>query len=93
MENETIIRKLNRIEQSLTALKQIFNVDDLVEYTGFKKSYVYKLVHRNEIPYSKPTGGMLFFDRKEIDAWLMSKHEKSDAQIQQEALDYIHSRR
>lgn len=93
MENEVIIRKLNHIEKSLTFLKQIFNVDDLVKYTGFKKSYVYKLVHRNEIPYSKPTGGMLFFDRKEIDAWLMSKHQKSDTQIQQEALDYIHSRK
>lgn len=93
MESKLIIGKLNRIEKYIVALKQVLNIDDLVEYTGFKKSYVYKLVHRNEIPYSKPTGGMLFFDRKEIDAWLMSKHEKSDTQIQQEALDYIHSRK
>lgn len=93
MESKIILHKLNRIEKHVVALKSVFNLDDLVEYTGFKKSYVYKLVHRNEIPFSKPTGGMLFFEKKAIDEWLLSKYHNSESQLEQEALDYINSRR
>lgn len=88
MENEVIIQKLKRIEKFIYALKTVLNINELVDYTGFSRSYVYKLVHRNEIPYSKPNGGMLFFNRKEIDNWLLSNKTKSNAEIEQEAMDF-----
>ncbi len=65
--NEIIIHKLNRIEKHIFGLKTIFNVEELSDYTGFKKSYIYKLVHNNSIPFSKPSGKILFFERKKID--------------------------
>ncbi|WP_449401362.1 helix-turn-helix domain-containing protein [Chryseobacterium wanjuense] len=40
-----------------------FNVEELADYTGFSKSYIYKLVHSNIIPYSKPNGKTLFFEK------------------------------
>lgn len=50
MENdEIIIHKLNRIEKHIFGLKEILNVEELSDYTGFKKSYIYKLVHSNSI--------------------------------------------
>ena len=72
MENDLILHKLNRIEKFMVSLKDILNVEELSEYTGFKKSYIYKLVHESKIPYSKPNGKSLFFDRKKIDQWLLS---------------------
>ena len=65
MEKEIIIDKLNRIEKYLFILKDIFTVEELSDYTGFKKSYIYKLVHSNSIPFSKPNGKVLFFEKKE----------------------------
>ena len=66
MEKEIIIDKLNRIEKYLFILKDIFTVEELSDYTGFKKSYIYKLVHSNSIPFSKPNGKVLFFEKKKI---------------------------
>lgn len=40
MENELILHKLNRIEKHIFGLKSILNVEELAEYTGFKKSYI-----------------------------------------------------
>jgi len=40
MEKEIIIDKLNRIEKYLFILKDIFTVEELSDYTGFKKSYL-----------------------------------------------------
>ena len=51
--NEMILHKLNRIEKYIFGLKDILNVEELADYTGFKKSYIYKLVHENLIPFSK----------------------------------------
>lgn len=92
MENEIIINKLDRIEKHIFGLKTILNVEELSDYTGFKKSYIYKLVHHNLIPYSKPNGKVLFFDRNKIDEWLMSNSTKSESEISREATEFAFRR-
>jgi DNA binding domain, excisionase family len=86
--NEIIIHKLNRIEKHIFGLKAILNVEELSDYTGFKKSYIYKLVHTNAIPFSKPSGKILFFERKKIDEWLLKNSHKSNDEIQQKAIEF-----
>lgn len=86
--NEIIIHKLNRIEKHIFGLKAILNVEELSDYTGFKKSYIYKLVHTNSFPFSKPSGKILFFERKKIDEWLLKNSHKSNDEIQQEAIEF-----
>lgn len=93
MSNELIIEKLERIERLLQGhQKTIFNVEELCEYTGFKKAYVYVLVHKGLIPYSKPNGKLLFFEKEEIDSWLLQNKSKSVGQIEQEAQRYFRKR-
>ena len=86
--NEIILYKLNRIEKHIFSLKTILNVEELAEYTGFKKSYIYKLVHSNSLPFSKPHGKVLFFDKQKIDEWLLQNASKSINELQQEALEF-----
>lgn len=88
MENDIILQKLNRIEKYIFGLKEILNTEELSEYTGFKKSSIYKLVHSNDIPFSKPNGKLLFFERKKIDEWLIKNSFKSNDEIQQEAIEF-----
>ena len=92
MESNVILQKLNRLENLIIGTsKQIFTVEDVVNYTGFSKSYVYKLVHKNILPYSKPNNRTLFFTKSEIDEWLLQNKSKSIAQIEQEAINYTSS--
>lgn len=88
MENELILHKLNRIERHIFSLKTILNVEELAEYTGFKKSYIYKLVHTNSLPFSKPNGKVLFFDKVKIDEWLLQNPSKSMGEIEQQAIEF-----
>lgn len=39
-------------------------------YLNLSASYLYKLTHRKVIPYYKPTGKRVFFDRSQLDAFL-----------------------
>ena len=69
--NEIVQQKLNPVEKHIFGLKAILNVEELSDYTGFKKSYIYKLVHTHSLPFSKPNGEILFFERTKIDEWLL----------------------
>lgn len=89
MENEIIMMKLNRIEKYIFGLKEVLSVEELSEYTGFRQSYIYKLVHTGSIPYSKPNGKKLFFSRKEIDEWLLTNKHKSLEDIETEVIEYV----
>ena len=64
-----------RLEKLLLAKKNVLNIRELSEYTGYSISYIYKLTSRSAIPYFKPSGKAVFFDRMEIDVWLLkNKH-------------------
>lgn len=90
METQAILRKLDKIEKILSQnSKPILTVDELVNYSGYSRSYIYKLVHRNVIPYYKPGGKNLFFKREEIDKWLLQNKSKSNSEIEMEAYNYI----
>lgn len=92
MESNAIFQKLAQLEKLIIGTtKQIFTVEDVVNYTGFSKSYVYKLVHMNILPYSKPNNRTLFFTKSEIDEWLLQNKSKSISQIQKEAISYTNS--
>jgi excisionase family DNA binding protein len=50
--------------------KQTLTLAEVAEYTGMKKSYLYKLCHLRMIPHFKPLGKLTFFDKDEIDKFL-----------------------
>ena len=68
-------KELEQIKTLLLSKKNVLNINELSDYTGYSKSYIYKLTSRNAIPYFKPSGKAVFFDRMEIDVWLLkNKH-------------------
>lgn len=76
------------IQRQQLLQKEILNPDELCDYTGFSKSYLYKLTHRREIPYYCPNGKLIFFKRTEIDAWLLKNKRMSKVEIEELASNY-----
>ena len=66
-----ITKQLEEIKQLLLSEKKILNVNELVSYTNYSKSHIYKLTSQSKIPHSKPGGKAIFFDKEEIDKWLL----------------------
>jgi excisionase family DNA binding protein len=87
--NSRIEQQLTRIEQSLTASKEVLTFAETATFTGISKSYLYKLTSAGLIPHSKPTGKLIYFNRAEVQAWLLSRPIKTSAQINAEATNYI----
>lgn len=85
--------RLDRIEKLLLGTKKVLTFDELVEYTGLSRSYLYKLTASAIIPHSKPNGKVLFFDKEKIDKWLLDNHIKSQQELAGEANFYTSKRR
>lgn len=76
---------LQEIKGLLSHTKKVFNIEDLVKYTGLSKSKIYKLSQLKLIPTgNNPHIRQLFFDKAEIDAWLISNPDLSDAALEQQ---------
>ena len=76
MEEKEVLKELEQIKTLLLSKKNVLNLNELSEYTGYSKSYIYKLTSRQAIPYFKPSGKAIFFDRVEIDTWLLKNKHK-----------------
>jgi len=88
-ELQAIHSKLDNLEISMLASKTVLTFDEAALLTGFSKSYLYKLTSAGIIPHSKPLGKHLFFDRAQVQAWLLGKPIKTLAEIKMDAGNYV----
>ena len=86
MDNTKIIsEKLDEILELLKAPKQIMSFEQFCEYASISKSHGYKLTHSLSIPFYRPMGKMIYFEKAEVDKWLRRNRVKSIQEIQEEA--------
>jgi excisionase family DNA binding protein len=89
MDNLKIAERLDRIERLIIANKKVLTFDEACDYTGISRSYLYKLTSSGVIPFSKPNGKVIFFDKEKLNKWLLKNARKSAGEIEEEALSYV----
>jgi excisionase family DNA binding protein len=57
--------------------KKLLNIDEVVNLTGYRKSYLYRLTAGGKLPCTKPGGGRLFFETEKLEQWLL-RHPNSE---------------
>lgn len=81
---------LQRIEYNLLlTAKQVLNIEDAMYLTGLSRSHLYKLTCSRKIPYYKPEGKQIYFDRTELEAWLKRNRVNTVDEVEQEATNYL----
>ena len=90
MENK-ILEELGQIKYlTLIGSKQALTMSDAAFLTGLSKSHLYKMVCGKKIPYYKSQGGKLtYFDKNELNDWMLKHRVSTTAEIEQQAIDYI----
>lgn len=78
--------QLNRIERNTTlSAKRVLTLSDVALLTGLSRSYLYKLTCKHILPHYKPTGKGLYFERDEVEKWLLQNRVSSEAELQAKA--------
>ena len=53
--------------------KAFLTFSEAAEFLGIAKSTLYKFTASNMIPFSKPNGKIIYFSKKQLEDWVMSK--------------------
>jgi excisionase family DNA binding protein len=89
METIEINERLAKIEALLLSNKSVLNFDELAVYTGLSKSHLYKLTSSGGIPCYKPNGKHIYFNKQEIDEWLLQNRKATKEEIETLASNYV----
>jgi excisionase family DNA binding protein len=84
-----IIARLDILTTAILSNKQTLSIEEAAIYTNLKVSYLYKLTSLQKIPHFKPRGKMIYFDRAELDEWLLKNRVNSTEDIDAKAAEYI----
>jgi excisionase family DNA binding protein len=91
--DNNIIERLNSIEKLLveqqTMQKQVLNFNETCKYLELSQSHLYKLTSTGAIPHYKPNGKKIYFNREELDNWLLRNRIDSQNEIEQQAANFL----
>jgi len=89
MEN-VILSELQELKKlTVLSAKQALTMSDTALLTGLSKSTLYKLVCSRQIPYYKSQGGKLtYFDKDEVNSWMLQHRVKTADELETEAITY-----
>ena len=70
-------------------IKRVLTFKEGCEYLGYKKSYVYKLTSTGILPFSKPNGKRLFFEKEKLENWMLRNSNTGYSEKQSIASTYV----
>ena len=85
---DEIAQRLDRLE-TLTALsaKNVLDINDTAELTGYSVKYLRLLIAKREIPHYR-RGNRLFFNREEVEGWMMGTRIPTKEEMNIKAMGY-----
>jgi excisionase family DNA binding protein len=90
---DEIIKRLERLERLIESqgsnTKEVLNFNEACQYLELSQSHLYKLTSTGAIPHYKPNGKKIYFNRHELDGWLLRNRATSKDEIEQQAADYL----
>ena len=83
---------INKVYELLTEIKQLINhqnvelldINQAAEFLKLKPSYIYSLIHQKKIPYYKPLGKRVYFNKLELNKWITESKIKSVDEVEED---------
>jgi excisionase family DNA binding protein len=89
---EEISAKLGRLEKdSIKQEKPFLTIDEASKYLGISKNTIYQYTFKGKIPYHKLHGRRLYFNKNDIDNFILNKNNryKSNDEIESKAFTRV----
>ncbi len=68
---KSIEASIKQIKEQMWTVKETLTIHEASVYLGVSESYIYKLTSSKQIPHYKPNGKLIYFNRKELNKWVM----------------------
>ncbi len=81
--------RLESIESKILHTKAVLTFKEAASYMGMAESFLYKLTSTNKVPFYKPNGKVIYFNRMELEAWLLQNRQATNLELDTKAATYI----
>lgn len=85
--------QLNRIEAATLSQKSVLTFEEACRFSGLSRSKLYKHTSANTVPFSKPFGKLVYFDRLKLEKWMLQNPISTTDEIETQAQKYCMSNR
>ncbi len=82
-------RKINGIENVISLAKEYLTLEEAAVFLGCTRSLLYKMTHLHSIPFYKPSGKLVYFEKEELIKWIRQNKSLSEEEIAEEAKKVI----
>ena len=96
IDTETILLKMesqnNRIkvlEHILFDAKDVLTLEEAALFMGISKSSLYKMTHKHELPFYRPNGKLIYFEKSELLKWMRQSRTMSEAETKEAAAKHM----
>ena len=92
IDNETLLLKVESfehrievLENTLSAAKEVLTLEEAALFMGISKSSLYKMTHLHELPFFRPNGKLIYFEKAELLKWMRQNRNMSEAETKEAA--------
>ena len=93
MEKSTLTQSDGFQNVVLLPQKEIMSFNEAVSYLDVSKSFLYKLTSTNKISFSKPNNKLIYFQRVDLDNWMLHNRNESIGVLQENLTNYLNHKR
>lgn len=89
MTQDSILQKLNSLEQLFHQDEKPLTFAEACEYLDVSKSHLYKMTSKNLITHFQPNGKKIYFKKSDLNEYLFRNKKTSGNELDQKAVDYV----
>lgn len=96
IDTETLLLKVEShehrigiMENLLRDAKQVLTLEEAALFMGISKSSLYKMTHKHELPFFRPNGKIVYFEKSELLNWMRQNRSMSEAETKAAATKHM----
>lgn len=96
IDTETLLLKVEShehrigiMENLLRDAKQVLTLEEAALFMGISKSSLYKMTHKHELPFFRPNGKIIYFEKSELLNWMRQNRSMSEAETKAVATKHM----
>ena len=81
--------RIKVLEHILFEAKDVLTLEEASLFMGISKSSLYKMTHKHELPFFRPNGKLIYFEKSELLKWIRQNRCMSEDEIKATAAQRI----
>lgn len=79
---DNIIKRITVLENILFTGKEVLTLEEAAIFMGISRSTLYKMTHTNALPFYRPNGKLIYFEKSVLLEWMRTNQVASKEQIE-----------